>query len=279
MSVRSHSEDEPASGRPGPPRLAEAPAVADLPQPAPPAPMSLSEYITAAHQVQTPPELWDVTLRFFQGRGVVMMSYHYYGSDLSDTDPLIRAEGFPEDWVNHYVENKLFLVDPIPELAARSTEPFFWSDVGALTQLLEREEAYLEELQEAKLGEGLGVPVFGPMASDGYVGLGFGGTRPALRPRDVRELQMAAQVGHLTYCGMMREARQVRTGLSPREREVLHWIARGKSNGVISDIMRISPHTVDTHVRRIFEKLDVTDRTTAAVKGLGAGLLMQPPAA
>jgi LuxR family transcriptional regulator/LuxR family quorum-sensing system transcriptional regulator CciR len=241
-----------------------------------PARRSLATFIEETRRAVDGAALWELSAAFFRGRGVAMMSYHYYGTGLDDTAPLIRAEGFPEDWVQHYVEDRLFLVDPIPALAARSTEPFFWSDVGALTALLDEEEAYLDELREARLGEGLGVPVFGPMQCDGYVGLGFGGTRPALAQREVRELQAAAQVAHLVYCGMAAGQHRARYALSPREREVLHWIARGKSNAAISTIMDISPHTVDTHVRRIFDKLGVADRTTAAIKGLGSGLLMAP---
>ena len=61
--------------------------------------------------------------------------------------------------------------------------------------------------------------------------------------------------------------------LTPREAEVLTWIARGKSNSVIADILGVSPHTVDTLVRRIYGKLEVADRTTAAIHGIGAGLI------
>mgnify|MGYP006289239537 FL=1 len=235
-------------------------------------PMALSAFIARIERARAPGEIWNAALDFFHSRAVRMVSYHYYGGP--DREPAIRADGFPEDWVNHYVEDKLFRVDPIPELAARSTEPFFWTDTATLTALLDTEAAYLEELRAARLGEGLGVPVFGPGGCDGYVGLGFGGDRPALAPHAVRELQLAAQAGHLVYCGMRAGERQARTALSLREREVLHWIARGKSNSVISDIMGVSPHTVDTHVRRIFDKLGVSDRTSAAIRGLGSGLLM-----
>ena len=63
--------------------------------------------------------------------------------------------------------------------------------------------------------------------------------------------------------------------LSPQELEVLRWIARGKSNTVIAEIMGLSRHTVDTITRRMFGKLDVTDRTRAAVRGLAFGLIHQ----
>lgn len=61
--------------------------------------------------------------------------------------------------------------------------------------------------------------------------------------------------------------------LTPREREILDWIAKGKSNAVIAQILGISRHTVDTYNRRIFKKLGTADRTTAAIKAMQAGLV------
>jgi DNA-binding CsgD family transcriptional regulator len=53
--------------------------------------------------------------------------------------------------------------------------------------------------------------------------------------------------------------------LTPREQEVLKLVARGFSNKEVADILGISPDTVKTHVRNIFSRLNVTDRTQAAV--------------
>jgi DNA-binding CsgD family transcriptional regulator len=54
-------------------------------------------------------------------------------------------------------------------------------------------------------------------------------------------------------------------GLTPRETEVLGWIARGRTNGDIAGLLFISPHTVRKHVENIFEKLEVRTRTAAAL--------------
>ena len=61
--------------------------------------------------------------------------------------------------------------------------------------------------------------------------------------------------------------------LSGREMEILDWVARGKSNSVIAEILNLSAGTVDTYLRRIYDKLDVSDRTSAAVRGVGMGLI------
>jgi DNA-binding CsgD family transcriptional regulator len=61
--------------------------------------------------------------------------------------------------------------------------------------------------------------------------------------------------------------------LTRREIEILTWIARGKSNVDIAQILGISPHTVDTYCRRVMSKLDTSSRTTAAVRASQHGLL------
>lgn len=54
-------------------------------------------------------------------------------------------------------------------------------------------------------------------------------------------------------------------GLSDRELEVLGLIAQGLTNCQIADLLAISQRTVDHHVSHILAKLDVPNRTVAAV--------------
>jgi DNA-binding CsgD family transcriptional regulator len=51
--------------------------------------------------------------------------------------------------------------------------------------------------------------------------------------------------------------------LTEREAEVLVWTARGKSNREMSEILSISPRTVNKHLERIFTKLGVENRAAA----------------
>ncbi|MEO9274949.1 response regulator transcription factor [Marinomonas sp. 5E14-1] len=52
--------------------------------------------------------------------------------------------------------------------------------------------------------------------------------------------------------------------LTDRESEVLHWIANGKTNREIAEILEMSPRTVNKHLEQIFPKLGVENRTSAA---------------
>lgn len=56
--------------------------------------------------------------------------------------------------------------------------------------------------------------------------------------------------------------------LTAREAEVLFWIAKGKTNREIGQILGTSPRTINKHSENIYKKLEVENRTTAAAKAL-----------
>jgi len=60
--------------------------------------------------------------------------------------------------------------------------------------------------------------------------------------------------------------------LTPREREVFALLPSGKSNAALGKLLGISGGTVKIHVERILNKLDLNDRTQAAVKAVALGL-------
>jgi DNA-binding CsgD family transcriptional regulator len=55
-------------------------------------------------------------------------------------------------------------------------------------------------------------------------------------------------------------------GLTPRELDVLPWVARGKTNAEIADLLYISPETVRRHTHSVFAKLGVHTRTAAVAR-------------
>lgn len=59
---------------------------------------------------------------------------------------------------------------------------------------------------------------------------------------------------------------QAEFNLSQREAEILHWVAKGKTNVEIALILHISSFTVKNHMQRVFQKLNVTNRAQAVSK-------------
>jgi DNA-binding NarL/FixJ family response regulator len=107
--------------------------------------------------------------------------------------------------------------------------------------------------------------------------------KPAEHGRDVRPLATARGARQLVctlqgrtldadWLIVLREVSDAATvaatmlafGLTLRESEVLYWVAKGKTNRDIGDILGSSPATVKKHLERIYEKLGVETRTAAA---------------
>jgi two-component system nitrate/nitrite response regulator NarL len=72
---------------------------------------------------------------------------------------------------------------------------------------------------------------------------------------------------------MRRRELSNRARLSRRELEVLALAADGRSTPEIADALNVSAATVKSHLQKIFDKLAVTDRTSAVVAALRRGLL------
>lgn len=69
------------------------------------------------------------------------------------------------------------------------------------------------------------------------------------------------------------EARNRRRDLSVRELEVLAHLVKGRSNKEIAAALYISEDTVKSHLRTIFSKLGVRDRTEAAISAVRHGII------
>jgi two-component system NarL family response regulator len=96
------------------------------------------------------------------------------------------------------------------------------------------------------------------------------GILDAIRDVDAGELlfdeEVAAKLAH----------RDATPSLSPRELTILELIARGLSNKEIQASLSIAEGTLRNHLKRIFDKFQVTDRTQAALIGIKRGLIRMP---
>lgn len=60
--------------------------------------------------------------------------------------------------------------------------------------------------------------------------------------------------------------------LTPREREVLYYLAQGLTNAQIGQKLYVSSHTVKNHITSIYRKLGVSDRVHATLVAIQSGL-------
>lgn len=73
--------------------------------------------------------------------------------------------------------------------------------------------------------------------------------------------------------GMRQRDEEPAATLSPREVQVLRLAADGRTNAAIGRALHISATTVKTHLMRVYEKLGVSDRTSAVSQAMRRGLL------
>lgn len=75
----------------------------------------------------------------------------------------------------------------------------------------------------------------------------------------------AGDAGAVPHCAVPADGRDALAGLSPKERIILRELTRGASNKVIAQRLLISDATVKVHMRAIFRKIGVQNRTQAAI--------------
>ena len=75
------------------------------------------------------------------------------------------------------------------------------------------------------------------------------------------------------FARMAREGSEVRASLTPREHEVLVMISSGLTMRQMASRLGISPRTVETHVAKLYRKLEVRTRVQAVSRAVSLGLV------
>ncbi len=236
----------------------------------------MKRILNAIHDAESPTELWRTVRGYYRGLGFGGLAYFVAnrGTMGSRRGFNIIHRGFPKEISRLYIDERLGEVDPGPPFALSKGVPLRWSVMWRMfeTEASAEELAFLARMRGAQLGDGYHLPVFGPSARNGCITVGTVASEQALDDAPVDEMHLVAQAAHMRLCQILPD-RPLEKPLSARELEILDWVARGKSNSVIADILSLSGATVDTYLRRIYDKLDVSDRTSAAVRGVGMGLI------
>lgn len=185
------------------------------------------------------------------------------------------ANNMPDAWCDAYPV-KLRFEDPLPDLALSLCRPLLWSEACAIEPPGRVDGPFYAFLATLGFDEGLALPTYGPGARTGFVGLPA--TAGASTSGEIATIAHAiAQMSFLRYCELIDTQAPSDVRLSERELDVVYWIAMGKSNSVIAEILGISAETVDSYVRRAFRKLGVSDRTSAVLHSVLAGHLYTGP--
>lgn len=178
----------------------------------------------------------------------------------------------PIQYLERYLEQNYVFRDPVVRHLRKELRPFSWGDVRRHDALTKAETKIIDEASEFGMTDGLVIPV---VTISGSIAL-FSpcGNSPNLSPeaRTAVELMgvMALQALKRATLDKFKTAPQYKP-LSPREREVLQWVAAGKSDDEISQILNIGMTTVIKHVESAKAKLDTYKRSAAIITALRLG--------
>lgn len=234
-------------------------------------------FLAGLEEISDQDMLWRLVLDSFALFGLDIVTYYTYHLDNCASKKVTKlSSGYPFSWKRACHKNGWSGIEINPG-RIKSPAPFRWGDVENFHSLTDVEQSLFNAINRTEFGNGYAIPVFGGRVTNGMMCLSaVNGSQvlDAMTAPTIMQLNCIAQQAHLKFVELQgRGARNDVTALSPREAEILQWVARGKSNSVIADITKITVHTVNAHVRRIYAKLGVNDRTMAVVRGLSLGLI------
>jgi len=236
--------------------------------------MMIAEFIEKSIATDDPDLLFEYYLTALSEYGVDRVMYlPVRNTPYNDVMMPGLSHSYPEDWLSYYVEEGYAPIDPTFEHGVAVRDAFIWDEITRYRDLSDRQILILNQGEESGLKDGVGVPLHGPMGECYGVGLASSKANPDIG-KHLKELQILTTNFHICYSAVHDEKRNAHgVRLTPREMEVLKWCALGKSNWSIGEILKISEHGVDFHVRNILRKLNADTRLTAVVKAIHGGII------
>ncbi|MFI8667013.1 LuxR C-terminal-related transcriptional regulator [Qipengyuania sp. NPDC077410] len=230
-----------------------------------------SEIFRQIDEAATRDDVLDVVAEFYRARG--FRSFCFVIPMVTKPDQFrLYERGMPPEWMRRYLERDFDPIDPVSTAATTRNE------VGTLGELLKQltvndvGRLFVEEATRMGLTDGLAIPTSGLRHARGFFGVDNVAAED-LAKVDRSLMCAVAQHAHLRIDRIEEEHGAGIDGLSPREAEILNWVAAGKSNPETAMILGISEATVGTHLKRLFTKLGVHDRVSAVLAGFKLGML------
>lgn len=178
----------------------------------------------------------------------------------------------PLEYVQRYVEHDYVMRDPVVTHIRTARRTFSWSDVRQARRLTREEALIMDEAGEFGVSDGLTIPIFTARGTLGVVSPC--GKAPDLSDRARSAATMIAIIGHQTLHRLQHPRATAADAcelLTAREREVMQWVAFGKTDAEISAILHISASTVAAHVESAKRKLGTPKRAVAVIMALQRG--------
>jgi LuxR family quorum sensing-dependent transcriptional regulator len=176
-------------------------------------------------------------------------------------DDLIIASRWPSEFLMLYVDSDYARFDPLIRRSIQSHMPFEWQADAYRADGNPRVVELMRRAAEFGLRQGYLVPIHGPKGYEGCVSMTA--EKLDLSPRARSAVHLMALYAFDRMRCLRGNLPDKKIALTAREREVLSWVAAGKSAAQISQALKISKRTVDEHSQTAARKLGAANRTQA----------------
>lgn len=190
--------------------------------------------------------------------------------------PLIAAvnRNTETEYISVYKREGLAHNDVALQRALKQEDPFYWSDVKPDIKRKE-ERAVFDAAADFGYEDGIVVPFFGYAGRSGLTS--FMGKKLRNDPEAKGVLEL---VGQKFYRFTVQRSNAVNENmellwLTDRQKQIVYWVAEGKTDDEIATILGISKNTVGRHQEKIREKLDVRNKIEMLRKVIQLDLLNQ----
>jgi len=235
--------------------------------------MRAADFVDKSLQADTADELFDLYRTAMLDLGFDRIVYDALRNAPHQPSTIPNLfHSYPLEWLEHYVQHNYMKDDPVRHKGLASRRAFVWDDMIIDEKLTKSQLKIMHEAQDAGLNDGVGLAFHGPMGETFGVGLASS-TKNNHAVLNLTEIEVISTQFHILFSAKYDHPTPPCITLTPRENEVLKWAAAGKSNWSIGEILSISEHGVDFHMRNILRKLNADTRVTAIVKALHNGLL------
>jgi LuxR family quorum sensing-dependent transcriptional regulator len=220
------------------------------------------DFIDDVERLSTGVEIMDRLGVVLGGFGINSFCFNFLPTPEQSFQDVLLANRLPFGWLKLYQEQQFMHDDPSLRHCRRTRRPYRWFK-DALYDA-DREPRALEVVQRAfdfGLLDGIVVPVASGGNQVGHVWMG--GTTVSLPEGHQPALHLMALYAFDRVRCLHQKYPEERPSITPREREVLKWVAVGKSAWEIGEILNISKRTVDEHTQTASRKLGAVNRAQA----------------
>lgn len=237
---------------------------------------AVGEFITFSPEIPSFAALGSIVADLTARLGFEYYAIGYHVIPADDASPRVGITNYPPAWRGEL--RRGLAHDPVVRAAEQRAAGFAWEDLPTLLTLTVPEKARLERAARHGLSNGYTVPSHVPGEALGSSNFAVGPERELPRGN----LFLVQSLGGFAFEAVRRLLRDEAGGrlvgagpladpLTRRQRECLGFVARGKSDSVIADILGIRPHTVTEHIEAARRRYSVATRAQVIVRALLAG--------